>query len=69
VTGTATDNETVSSVTWYLDGRAQSSTSASSFDFTWNTRNAARGVHTIYVQAKDQAGNVGQSASRTVTVS
>ena len=40
-----------------------------SFDFSWNSPGTAtRGVHTIYVRATDQAGNVGQSATVTVTV-
>ena len=39
-----------------------------SFDFSWNSGTATRGVHTIYVRATDQAGNVGQSATVTVTV-
>ena len=46
---------------------AGSSTSASA-SFSWDTTHSANGSHTLLAKAYDAAGNVGVSASITVTV-
>src|SRR5439155_606696 len=57
VSGTASDNVAVSSVTWKVDsGSVSTATGTTSWSFTTGTR--SDGSHTIRVNATDTAGNV-----------
>ncbi|HXA19833.1 MAG TPA: Ig-like domain-containing protein [Thermoanaerobaculia bacterium] len=69
VTATASDNIGVTKMEIYIDGTLQTSnTNATSLTFSWNTTTFANGSHTIVSKAYDAAGNVGTSATITVTV-
>lgn len=69
VTATGTDNVGVTGMTLKIDG-AQVATSASgSLGYSWNTTGLASGSsHTIIATASDACGNVGTSATTTVTI-
>ncbi|MBL8113384.1 MAG: hypothetical protein JNK60_10895 [Acidobacteria bacterium] len=70
VSATGSDAVGVTRMEIYIDGALVSSnTSSTSISFSWNTTTAANGSHTLSARAYDAAGNVGTSASRTVTVS
>jgi hypothetical protein len=64
---TATDNDTVSSVDFYIDGTKVASDTTSPYSYSWNTANVSLGTHTIQAKATDPSGNVG--ASTTISVS
>ena len=68
VTGSATDNVGVTNVQFFVDGVLQSSSTAASYSFSWNTAAFTNASHTVTVEAFDPAGNLGK-ASVTVTVS
>ena len=59
VTLSASDNNGAAGVTmWiYIDGALKASGSGSTMTYTWNTRKAGSGVHTIQAVARDAAGN------------
>jgi len=63
------DNVGVSKVELYINGALFASDSSSPFSFTWDTTKLTDGSYSLKVLAYDSAGNVGQSASVTVTVS
>ena len=63
----ATDNISVSLVSFSVDAVLKSSTSSSPYNFSWNTTGAASGTHTLTATAKDAAGNT-SSFSIPVTV-
>ncbi|WP_158501761.1 Ig-like domain-containing protein [Vitiosangium sp. GDMCC 1.1324] len=68
LTASASDNVGVARVEFY-DGTVLVSTrTAPPYTSTWNTANAANGTHTLSAKAYDAAGNVGTSASVSVTV-
>jgi hypothetical protein len=70
VTATASDNVGVASMQILIDGNiVASNTNATSLTFSFATVNVANGSHTIVSKATDAAGNVGTSATVTVTVS
>jgi hypothetical protein len=69
VTATATDNVGVTSIQIYIDGAQVATGTSSPLNYSWNTTNATNGTHPIYSKASDAAGNVGTSATVTVTVS
>ena len=69
VSAGATDNVGVTKVEFYLNGVLQTTLASSPYSFSWNTAAVANGVYVISAKAYDAAGNVGQSASVTVTVS
>ncbi|HEX7140821.1 MAG TPA: Ig-like domain-containing protein [Vicinamibacterales bacterium] len=70
VTATASDNVGVTKMEIYIDGALKTSnTNATSLTYSWNTTTAANGSHTLVSKAYDAAGNVGTSATVTVTVS
>ena len=68
VTATATDNIGVTSIVLYIDGVQTATSPTSPLNYSWNTSNVTNGTHTIYSQASDAAGNIGTSATITVTV-
>jgi uncharacterized membrane protein len=70
INATASDNVGVTQMQILIDGTvAASNTNATSLSFNWNTTTVANGSHTIVSKAFDAAGNVGASATVTVTVS
>ena len=70
VSATASDNVGVAGVQFRVDGVTVGAEDTSSpYSITWNTATAGNGSHTVTAIARDAAGNVTTSASRTVTVS
>lgn len=70
ITANASDNVSVASVQFQLDGaNLGSADTASPYAFSWNTATASNGSHSLRAIAKDGAGNSTTSASVTVTVS
>jgi hypothetical protein len=69
VTASASDNVGVTKVEFYLDGTLKSTSTASPYSWSFDTTTVANGSHTLQSKAYDAAGNVGSSATITVTVS
>lgn len=69
VTASASDNVGVTKVEFYLDNVLQSTSTTSPYSWSWNTTTSANGSHSLNSKAYDAAGNVGTSATVTVTVS
>ena len=67
VTGSASAPSGISEVQFLVDGNVASTSYASPFAFSWNSKTAANGSHTLMVKAYDPAGAVG-SASVPVVV-
>lgn len=68
VTATASDNVGVTSVQFYVDSVLAGTDTTSPYNYSWNTAALTNGSsHTIYSKAYDAAGNVGTSATVTVT--
>ncbi|MGA7240081.1 MAG: TIGR03790 family protein, partial [Bryobacteraceae bacterium] len=64
LTATATDNVAVTGVQFQLDGATLAGTPAvagSTYTFSWNSRTAANGTHTLAAIASDAAGNTATS--------
>lgn len=59
VKASATDNKQVTSVVLYIDGMKVRSSTSSSLSYNWNLKYVAKGPHSIKVEAKDAAGNLG----------
>jgi uncharacterized protein with LGFP repeats len=64
----ATDNVGVVKVVYYLDGVAVNTSTTSPFGWAWNTTTASNAKHSLVAKAYDAAGNVGTSATVSVTV-
>ncbi|MGQ9749286.1 S8 family serine peptidase [Desulfosoma sp.] len=58
----ATDDVKVASLKCYIDGVLKASTTGSALKYTWFTRNAAAGAHTIQAVAADTSGNTGTAS-------
>ncbi|HYS55922.1 MAG TPA: Ig-like domain-containing protein [Thermoanaerobaculia bacterium] len=69
VTASASDNVGVTRVEFYLDNVLQSTSTASPYQWSWNTTTSANGSHNLNSKAYDAAGNIGTSTTVTVTVS
>lgn len=70
VNASASDNVGVTQMQLFIDGTlVASNTTATSLSFSWSTLSVPDGSHTIVSKASDAAGNVGTSATITVTVS
>lgn len=69
VAATATDNVGVTKLELYVDGVLASSTTTGSLSYSWNTAAVSNGPHTLSAKGYDAAGNIGTSATVTVTVS
>jgi endonuclease I len=69
VAASATDAFGVTKVEFFLDGALQATDTASPYSWSWATTAAANGSHSLVAKAYDAAGNVGTSATVTVTVS
>lgn len=68
VTADASDDVGVAKVEFYLDGALQSTDTSSPYAWSWNTTTGVNGTHSLQSKAYDAAGNVGASASISVTV-
>jgi YVTN family beta-propeller protein len=68
VTIAAAVSDNVASVTFRVDGAVVGTDTKAPYSVSWNTSSAATGSHTLRAEARDAAGNVGTSASITVTV-
>jgi hypothetical protein len=69
ISASASDNVGVTKVDFYVDSVLKGSDTSSPYSYSWATTSYSNGAHTIYTKAYDAAGNVGTSASRSVTVS
>jgi len=69
VSASASDNVGVTSVGFYLDGTLAGTDTTSPYTFSLNTGSITNGTHVLLAKASDAAGNVGSSASVTVTIS
>lgn len=63
IAASSTDNVGVTRMQVYIDGQLKTSSTSSSISYSWNSRKASRGVHTITVKAYDAAGNLGQTTN------
>jgi thermitase len=61
----ASDNQSVASISLVIDGKEVAIAYGSSLSYNWNTRKIARGAHTVTARVTDNSGNV---SSKTVTV-
>ncbi|MGC8718207.1 MAG: clostripain-related cysteine peptidase [bacterium] len=69
VKATATDNVGVVKVEFYIDATKVGEDTSSPYEYSWNTDNLTlNSQHTIQAKAYDNAGNVGESPTITVTV-
>ena len=68
VQATATDNVGVARVEFRLDGTVTATDTTSPYQWNWNTAGSTNASHILTAAAYDAAGNVGGSASVTVTV-
>ena len=59
IQASSSDNIGVTSMQLFIDGALKTTTSSGSLSVNWNSKKVARGAHTIRVQARDAAGNVG----------
>jgi hypothetical protein len=62
ITGTGSDNVKLKSLKLAIDGAVRASTSGSSLSYNWNTRNIAKGTHTITLTGTDSAGNTSENS-------
>jgi hypothetical protein len=69
VTASASDNVGVTKVEFYLDSVLKSTSTTSPYSWSFNTTTVANGSHTLQSKAYDAAGNIGSSATISVTVS
>lgn len=69
ITASATDNNSVAGVTFYVDGVAMGAEdTVAPYSYNWDTTQLANGTHTLTAKARDAAGNTATSAALTVTV-
>jgi hypothetical protein len=70
VSATASDNVGIAGVQFLLDGIALGAEDTSApYSISWDTRTASNATHTLSARARDLAGNLGTSATVSVTVS
>lgn len=69
VQASATDDVGVSKVEFHLDGALQATDTSAPYEWSWDTKSAANGSHTLSSKAFDAAGNIGTSSGVGVTVS
>ena len=69
ISANATDNVAVSKVEFYIDGALLSTDITAPYSATWNTASYVHNSsHTLTAKAYDSAGNIGTSATVSVTV-
>lgn len=63
IVATSSDNIAVTKMEVWIDGSLRASNAnSSSISYSWGSRRAASGAHTITVKAYDAVGNIGQSS-------
>jgi hypothetical protein len=68
INATATDAVGVTKVELYIDGQLKGTDTSSPYSFSIDTKTLSNATHTIQTKAYDSAGNIGNSATITVTV-
>jgi thermitase len=68
VAASATDDTAVTEVRFYVDGVLLATDTAAPYSALWDASAAGDGPHVLHAEASDQAGNLGRSASVSVTV-
>jgi hypothetical protein len=63
------DNVAVTKVEFYVNGALFATDTTAPFGFSWDTTATADGAYDLTIKAYDAAGNIGQSAKVSVTVS
>ncbi|HSW85417.1 MAG TPA: Ig-like domain-containing protein [Candidatus Saccharimonadales bacterium] len=61
INASASDNVSVTSVVFQVDGNTKSTTTTSPYSYTWDTNKFVSGTHTITAIASDAAGNTSTS--------
>jgi hypothetical protein len=69
ISASASDNVGVLKVEFYVDAVLRGTDTTAPYSFAWDTTSVANGSHALVTKAYDAAGNVGPSATVTVTVS
>jgi hypothetical protein len=69
ISASASDNVAVTKVEFYVDSALKGTDTSSPYSYSWDTTAYSNAAHTLYTKAYDAAGNIGTSASRSVTVS
>lgn len=70
ITASASDNRSVSGVSFYIDGTKQGSEDASSpYSISYDTTATSSGSHTVFAVARDSSDNYATSTSVTFTTS
>ena len=59
VLGLASDENGVTEMKVYVDGKLKSTQPTNEIKWRWNTRKISKGAHTLRVEAKDNSGNTG----------
>ena len=67
LTATPQDDVGVVQVSFLVDGAVIGSVTTAPYEFTWDSTTVSDGDHTLSVEARDAAGNVGTSAPQTIT--
>jgi len=68
ITANASDNVGVSKIEYYDNGALLTANNVAPYSYNWNTTSAINGNHILTAKAYDNAGNVGQSSSVSVSV-
>ena len=61
ITVSASDDSSVSSVIFLVDGNIKTELSSAPYNYSWNTTGESLGTHTIQAHARDPYGNIGSS--------
>ena len=69
IVASATDNEGVAKVYFYVDGVLKRIDSSSPYRYFWNSKTVSNGSHTLMARAYDPSNNIGTSPTVTVNVS
>lgn len=68
ISALASDNEGVSRVELFVDGKLLVTKTSAPYSFTWDTTTVSNGTHWLYARAYDAAGNYGTAGTTTVSV-
>lgn len=69
IIASATDNEKVAKVYFYVDGVLKAVDYSPTYYYYWNSASVSNGSHSLVAKAYDEAGNIGTSPTVTVNVS
>ena len=68
INASASDNDSVAKVEFYVDGKLLGTDTSSSYSVSWDTSNVANGSHSLMAKAYDAAGNVATDDDTSVAV-